>query len=65
MQVTATLAAAALATTVLAGGVAGAAIHAATATVRVECPASPAAPADDLQRFMSRPAPLITGGRQF
>ena len=65
MQVTATLAAVALATTALASGVAGAAIHAATATVRVECPASLPASADDLQRFMSRPAPPITGGRQF
>lgn len=68
MQITATLATAALATATLAGGLAGAAIHATTATtVRVECPAPAPAPAgnDDMRRFMERPAPPITGSRQF
>jgi hypothetical protein len=68
MQVTATLAAAVLATTALAGGVAGAAIHAATATVRVECPMPAAAPANDdaaLRRFLAPPAPTATGGARY
>lgn len=68
MQVTPTLAAVALATTALAGGAAGAAVHAvATATVQVACPASPPTPVndEDMRRFMRRPAPPITGGRQF
>lgn len=68
MQITATLAATALATAALTGGVAGAAIHAATTTtIRVECPAAPPTPAgdDDMRRFMERPAPPITGSRQF
>lgn len=68
MQITATLAAAAVSTALLAGGVAGAAIHAAsTATVQVECVAPVPAPTggDDMRRFMERPAPPITGGRQF
>lgn len=68
MQVTSTLAAVALATTALAGGVAGAAVHAvATANVQVACPASSPTPVndEDMRRFMRRPAPPITGGRQF
>lgn len=68
MQITATLAAAALSTATLAGGAAGAAIHAAASTtVRVECPAPPAAPSgdDDMRRFMQRPAPPITGNPRY
>lgn len=68
MQITATLAATALATATLVGGVAGAAIHATTATsVRVECIAPAHTPAgdDDMRRFMERPAPPTTGSRQF
>jgi len=67
VQITATLAAAALATTALAGGVAGAVVHAATATIRVECPASPPTPAggDDMRQFMKRPAPPISGNPRY
>ena len=68
MQITATLAATAVSTALLAGGVAGAALHAVTTTtVRVECPAVPPATVggDDMRRFMERPAPPITGSRQF
>lgn len=69
MQVTATVAAAALATTALAGSVAGAVLHAATANVRVavECPAPPVAAHEDgsLRRFLSPPAPSATGGARY
>ena len=58
-----------LVTAALAGGAAGAAIHATmTARVDVSCPAaSPAAPvADaDLRRFMSPPAPSTTGNPRY
>lgn len=68
MQVTSTLVAAALATTALAGGVAGAAVHAvATANVQVACPASSATPVndEDMRRFMRRPAPPTTGNPRY
>lgn len=68
MQITSTLAAVALAATAVAGGVAGAAVHAvATANVQVACPASPSTPVndDDLHRFMKRPAPPITGNPRY
>jgi len=68
VQVTSTLAAVALATTALAGGVAGAAVHAAaTTTVQVACPASLPTPVndDDMHRFMKRPAPPITGNPRY
>ncbi len=68
MQVTATLAAVALTTTALVGGIAGAAVHStATTTVQIECPAPPTTPAssDDMRQFMRRPAPPITGNPRY
>ena len=61
MRITVALLAAALA-----GGAAGATIHAAvTARVAVDCPAPARAAGGDMQRFMAAPAPAPTGNPRY